>query len=104
MISQQYLSYDEPLKTKLYDDFSGGMASDAEAGRTDTFALLLNAEVKGKRLVSSCIPQAASSEETFADGVVTASRYADGIWLFVKVIRFMRTRTAFFLESAIRIC
>ncbi len=84
MISQQYLSYDEPILTKIYDDFSGGMFTDADAGRTDAPALLLNMESRGKRLVSSCAPQTVSFENGFDDGAVTASRYADGIWVFRK--------------------
>lgn len=84
MAAQSFLSYDEPLKTKRYHDFSGGMFSDAEAGREDAPALLLNMESRGKRLVPSCTPQTVSFENGFDSGAVTASRYADGIWLFRK--------------------
>ena len=84
MISKKYLTYDEPLKTKVYDDFSGGMVSDGDAGREDAPFLLLNMEAQGKRLVSSCAPHTISAAEPFEEGAVTASRYADGIWVFRK--------------------
>lgn len=84
MISQKYLSYDEPLKTKIYDDFSGGMISDPASGRVDASALLLNMETKGQRLVSSRKPMAVSFDGGFDTGPVTASHYADGIFLFRK--------------------
>ena len=84
MISKKYLSYDEPLKAKIYDDFSGGMVSDGDAGREDAPSLLLNMEARGKRLVSSCVPHTVFQEEPFEEGAVTASRYADGIWVFRK--------------------
>lgn len=73
----RFLAYDEPPKTVVLDDFSGGMKKDGAA-------LLLNMEANGKGLSSVCAPKTAEYDNGFAEGAVMNAKYADGVFLFRK--------------------
>ena len=81
---EAFLRYEEKAKTVIFDDFSGGMISDADRFRKNAVRELWGLEPRGFRLVSMGGVQRAEIEDGFAEGAISAHCSADGVLLFRK--------------------